>query len=105
MRKKPIRWTDKEIFKLIREQTPAKQIMEQTGISLMTLQKKYLEVVQTDKKFYASDGLLAGSKPARMTGLGNISIPKSQLRDASFVQGDEFEVAVSANKIVLTKKK
>ena len=99
---KKVEWTDTEVYNFIKQELSAKEIMDRTGISFGTLKNKYIDVV-VDDKVYNVEGIKQIVNPPKVSKKGAILISKSYL--PGFVSGQEFDVALTKDKITLTKIK
>jgi hypothetical protein len=102
-KKKEGRWTDKEVFEYIRAEASADNIVEETGISLGTLQKKVLMVQMEDGKVYNIKNIIQAARPIKFTKNRCIFITSPWLTDTDYEAGDEFSISLAKNKITLTK--
>ena len=94
--------SNKELNELIRQELPAKDIIEKADITLQTLQKKVGLLGQKERKLYSIDGLYDEAKPIKFSSRG-IFINQTRFIDSSFDEDDTFELEYDDKVITLTK--
>ena len=91
---------------LILQKKNAKEIMKILGISLWSLKEQLLLLEHKDKKFYDIPGLydsdLQKYKEVSLTKEG-ILITDELLRKTGFQEGDECELIIETDKIIIKK--
>ena len=89
---------------MIRKENTAEEIMNVSGLSRLTIQKKVGVIQAQDKKYYDIDGLFEPAKPITFSGMG-IILHKTRFMNSSFDKGDTFEMVYDDDTITLTKNK
>jgi len=105
-KKKRTTLTDDEIMEHINAKKTAEQIKAETGITLLTLQKRIGKLQQQHKKFYEVPGLFDEETETIKFGTAGIRIAKKKLETFGFHLEDQFTIQhdTKKNQIILTKQ-
>ncbi len=93
-----------KLRKLIQEGKTANEILDVLGISPWTLKEHLLMLQQRDKKAYEIEGLYDRDGEKRLSYVNEgIIFSSEMLRQTGFDAGDEFEMIVEPDRIILKK--
>ena len=96
---------DDELLGYINQKKTAQQIIDESGVTLLTLQKRVGKLQQSHKKFYDVPGLFEEEGETIKIGQAGIRISKAKLEGFGYQLEDKFELKHDDKKkqIILSK--